>query len=82
MSKQAIIFFFKLLNIQTQIRHTGRGKKAKKNKRTGTSIQDTRVGEKILFWIRASTKICDTGNFSTVAENGLFSPFFNSVTPI
>ena len=29
--------------MQTQIRHTGWGKKAKKNKRTGTSIWDTKV---------------------------------------
>ena len=42
-SKQAIHFFKKLINTLTQMRHTGWGKKAKKNKRTGTSIRDTRV---------------------------------------
>ena len=39
-SIQAIHFFFeKLLNVQTQIQ----AHKAKKNKRTGSSIRDTRV---------------------------------------
>ena len=42
-STQAIDFFENLLNTLTQIRHTGRGKKPKKNKRTGTSIRDPRV---------------------------------------
>ena len=42
-SKQAIHFKKNLINTCTQIRHTGWGKKAKKNKRTWTSIRDTRV---------------------------------------
>jgi hypothetical protein len=48
-SKQAIHFLKILLNVYTQIRHTGWGKKAKNNKRTGTSIRDTRVHASLLL---------------------------------
>ena len=42
-STQTIHFVEKLLKTLTQIRHTGWGKKPKKNKRTGTYIRDPRV---------------------------------------
>ena len=42
-STQTIHFVEKLLKTLTQIRHTGWGKKPKKNKHTGTSIRDPRI---------------------------------------
>ena len=53
-SKRAIHLFKNLINTYTQIKHIGWRKKTKKNKRTATSIRDTRVhtGTLEVGWLR------------------------------